>query len=169
MLNLTRDDGLHLVSIPFTKQLNQLNGDFLPATLSHDDYPELIASGEVDTVAVGDVLIAYNWPKSNADRYGRVARFVNALFPKIAELQKPPHHPKWREVNIVANLPGWSRFPTAQEWLDNRRAQQANTNEQGSLAKFRDFMAQQGHADLSQDELARLYAQFQEWNRRGKN
>ena len=39
MLKLTRNDGLHFVPIPYTKQLNQLNGDYLPATLTHDDYP----------------------------------------------------------------------------------------------------------------------------------
>jgi uncharacterized protein len=169
ILNLTRDDGLHFVSIPYTKEFNQLNGDFLPATLSHNDYPELVASGEVDTVAVGDVLIAYNWPKTNTDRYRRVERFVNAFFPKIAEFRKPPHHPKWREVNIAATLPGWNRFDAAQAWLDNLRAQQNSADEQTSLARFRDFMAQQGHPDLSQDELTKLYAQFQEWSRRVKN
>ena len=168
MLKLTRNDGLHFVPIPYTKQLNQLNGDYLPATLTHDDYPELVASGEVDTVAVGAVLIAYDWPKTHIDRYRRVQRFVDAFFPKIAEFQKPPRHPKWREVNISATLPGWNRFEAAQDWLD-KHAQQASADDQASFAKFRDFMAQQGRANLSQEELANLYAQFQEWSRRAKN
>jgi hypothetical protein len=30
-------------------------------------------------------------------------------------------------------------------------------------------MAQQGHANLSQEELEKLYVQFLEWNRRAKN
>ena len=165
---MTRNDGLHFVPIPYTKQLNQLNGDYLPATLTHDDYPELVASGEVDTVAVGAVLIAYDWPKTHIDRYRRVQRFVDAFFPKIAEFQKPPRHPKWREVNISATLPGWNRFEAAQDWLD-KHAQQASADDQASFAKFRDFMAQQGRANLSQEELANLYAQFQEWSRRAKN
>jgi hypothetical protein len=67
-------------------------------------------------------MIAYNWPKTNVDRYRRVQRFVEAFFPKIAEFQKPPRHVKWREVNIAATLPGWTRFPAAQEWLDSQRA-----------------------------------------------
>jgi uncharacterized protein len=167
MLKLTRDDGLHFVAIPYTSQLNQLNGDFLPATLTHDDYPQLVASGtEVNTVAVGDVLIAYDWPKLNTDRYRRVERFVNAFFPKITEFQKPPHHPKWREVNISAILPGWKRFDAAQAWLDSN-AQQASADDQDSLTKFREFMAQKGRANLSQEELLKLYAQFQAW--RAKN
>jgi hypothetical protein len=119
MSKLTRGDRLHLVPIPYP---TQLIGDYLPATLGHDDYPELIPVGEsVDTVAVGAVLIAYNWPKTNVDRYRRVQRFVEAFFPKIDEFQKPPRHPKWREVNLAANLPGWTRFEVAQQWLDNQR------------------------------------------------
>jgi len=43
---------------------------------------------------------------------------VDALFGKIKELQKPPYHPKWKEVTQHAALPGWTRFPPAQEWLD---------------------------------------------------
>jgi TRAP-type uncharacterized transport system substrate-binding protein len=127
MLKLTRGDRLHLVQIPYPAQLAS---DYLPTTFSHDDYPELIAPNEiVDTVAVGAVLIAYNWQKTNADRYRRVQRFVEAFFPKINEFWKPPHHPKWREVNIAATLPGWNRFEAAQAWLDNQQrldAQQRN-------------------------------------------
>jgi uncharacterized protein len=122
MSALTRGDRLHFIPVPYP---TQLIGDYLPATLSHDDYPELIAPGSsVDTVAVGAVLIAYNWPKTNVDRYRRVQRFVEAFFPKIAEFQKPPRHPKWREVNIAAALPGWSRFDVAQTWLDSQREPQ---------------------------------------------
>jgi uncharacterized protein len=132
MLKLTRNDGLHFVPIPYTAQLN---GDYLPATLTHDDYPELIAPGEsaVDTVAVGAVLIAYNWDKTKADRYRRVERFVDAFFPKIAEFQKPPRHPKWREVNLSATLPGWNRFEAAQVWLDNQRLEAQRSKNPNSV------------------------------------
>jgi hypothetical protein len=37
------------------------------------------------------------------------------------------------------------------------------------LHDTKDFMAQQGHTNLSQEELAKLYAQFLEWSRRAKN
>jgi TRAP-type uncharacterized transport system substrate-binding protein len=117
MSRLTGADRLHFVAIPYP---GQLFGDYLPATLAHDDYPELIAPGEtVDTVAVGAVLISYNWPKTNVDRYRRVQRFVEAFFPKIAFFQQPPRHPKWHDVNLAATLPGWTRFEAAQAWLDS--------------------------------------------------
>lgn len=116
MSKLNRTDGLHLVPIPYPKQLQE---DYLPTTLTANDYPDFIPpGGSVDTVAVSAVLISYNWPKTNTDRYSRVQRFVEAFFPKIAELRKPPHHSKWREVSIGATLPGWKRFDAAQAWLD---------------------------------------------------
>ena len=37
------------------------------------------------------------------------------------------------------------------------------------LHDAKDFMAQQGHTNLSQEELEKLYAQFLEWSRRAKN
>ncbi|MBO0836130.1 MAG: hypothetical protein J2P28_11505, partial [Actinobacteria bacterium] len=130
--NLTAQDGLHFVPIPYPAPLI---GDYLPATISHDDYPNLVASHEaVDTVAVGAVMIAYNWPKTNVDRYGRVQRFVEAFFSKIAQFREPPRHVKWREVNIAATLPGWTRFPAAQEWLDNWRRQDELGNNSGEPA-----------------------------------
>jgi hypothetical protein len=67
------------------------------------------------------VLAVYNWP-SNHHRYRRTANFINALFSKFAEFQKPPRHPKWKEVNLAATLNGWKRFPTAQQWLDRAAA-----------------------------------------------
>jgi uncharacterized protein len=122
MSKLSRMDKLHFVEIPYP---TQLIGDYLPTTLTHDDYPELIPTNQtVDTVAVGAVMIAYNWPKANVDRYRRVQKFVEAFFPKISEFQKPPRHVKWREVNLAATLPGWTRFEVAQAWLDNQRQEE---------------------------------------------
>jgi TRAP-type uncharacterized transport system substrate-binding protein len=132
MSKLTRGDGLHFVPIPYPQPLF---ADYLPATLSHEDYPDLLAAGEtVRTVAIGTVLITYNLPKSSYDRYRRVQRFVEAFFPKIAEFQKPPRHPKWREVNLAATLPGWTRFEPAQAWLDSHRREEERINPNGGGA-----------------------------------
>jgi TRAP-type uncharacterized transport system substrate-binding protein len=176
MSKLTRTDRLHLVPIPYP---TQLIGDYLPATLTHDDYPELVSAGEtVDTVAVGAVLIAYNWPKANADRYQRVQRFVEAFFPKIAEFQKPPRHVKWREVNIAATLPGWNRFEAAQEWLDSQRRQeeqQRNNNSEPATAEqagSRQTVAPGGPRSASSAEQPKqtvdpaLYQEFLRWRQR---
>jgi uncharacterized protein len=127
MSKVGREDGLHFVPVPFPKQLYD---DYLPTTLTHDDYPELIPVNEsVDSVAVSAVLIAFNWPKTNLDRYSRVQRFVEAFFPKIGEFQKPPRHVKWREVNLAAGLPGWKRFEAAQAWLDQHKGPDTTANQ----------------------------------------
>ena len=43
------------------------------------------------------------------------------------------------------------------------RVQQANTANQASLTDLKEFRAQQGHPNLSQEALVKLYAHFQEW------
>ena len=102
-----KDPNLHLVPIEYAKSLQS---DYLPAQLTSDNYPNLIAKGEVvDTVAVPAVLAAFNW-QPHTERYRRLARFVDAFFGKIGELQQPPFHPKWKEVALNAPLPGWVRF-----------------------------------------------------------
>jgi len=161
MSKLGGQDGLHLVPIPYPKQLQD---DYLPATLTHDDYPDLIAPGEsVNTVAVSAVLIAYNWPKTNLDRYERVQRFVEAFFPKIAEFQKPPRHVKWREVNLTATLPGWKRFDAAQAWLDQHSG--ADTNPSAAAEQAAASSAGQPLPDRS----SALYQEFLKWRQaRGK-
>jgi TRAP-type uncharacterized transport system substrate-binding protein len=94
-------DGLHFLPVPFSSALAD---DYLPTKLTHDDYPDMIASGQsVETIAVTAVLIAYNWPK-NTDRHRRVQNFVEAFFPRIDDFQKPPRQAKWREALGTARL-----------------------------------------------------------------
>src|SRR5258708_2499300 len=122
---LKRSEGYHLVPIPLIKSLI---GDYLPSVLEHEDYPDLIPEGQtIDTLASSAVIICYNWPK-NSDHYRRVEKFVNALFPHLADLQKPPRHEKWKETALAATIPGWKRFEAAEEWIKNDRDQQLNAN-----------------------------------------
>jgi len=113
--NIANEAGLfHLVPIPYDKSVQD---SYLPSFLTAADYPNLIAPGAtVDTLASSAVLMVYNWPPGTK-RYNRVAKLVDALFSKIAQLQQPPHHPKWRESAISATLPGLQRFKAAEDWL----------------------------------------------------
>jgi len=144
----------------------QLQADYYPSSLTHDDYPDVIPAGQsVDTIADGTVLIAYNWPKTNVDRYRRVQRFVEAFFPKIAEFQKPPRHPKWGEVNLAANLPGWTRFEAAQAWLDNQHV--ASTEEPSGVRQTvqLDGVARPGALNTLPQKDAALYQEFLQWKK----
>ena len=80
------EPGMTLLPVPYTEALEQ---DYLPAKLTHEDYPGLIPKGSsVDTVAIPSVLAVYNWPR-DSDRYRRVAKLVDAFFSKFAQFQQP--------------------------------------------------------------------------------
>jgi TRAP transporter TAXI family solute receptor len=158
---LKGSDGLKLLSIPYTKELEDA---YYPANLSHDDYPELIARGQsVDSVSVCAVLIAFNWSRDNV-RYRKVAKFIDAFFSKFDEFQKPPRHPKWREVNFAATLEGWHRSPASQAWID--RAKQGPAT--ASRSNFDTFLAQNAPSNgtpVSDEQRTELFKAFLEWNK----
>ena len=93
---------------------------YLPATLETADYPSLIKPGErIPTVSVSTALVSYNWP-AGSNRYQRVARFTDHLFSRVDKLQVAGFDPKWKTINLGATVPGLTRFPAAQEWLDRQ-------------------------------------------------
>ena len=44
-------------------------------------------------------------------------RFTEALFTKWDKFSEPHRHPKWRDVNLAATVPGWTRWSVAEEML----------------------------------------------------
>jgi TRAP transporter TAXI family solute receptor len=153
----SNDGRFHLVTVDYEKPLQ---GDYLPASLTAKDYPNLIAEGEtVDTIAVPAVLAAYNW-SPGSERYRKLSQFVEAFFTKFPAFQHAPFHPKWKEVSLAAPLAGWTRLPYAQQWLD--------THGIGPTARsrFDDFMNQNPAAAKgaqSQTDRETLFKQFQAW------
>lgn len=109
--------GLRFVSVPYDKSIQAA---YPPASISKEDYPGLVEK-DVETIAAITVLVSYNWPKDSI-RYKRTEKFVNAFFSKFDEFHKPPRHPLWKVVNLGASIPGWTRFPAAEEWLKNWRS-----------------------------------------------
>jgi TRAP transporter TAXI family solute receptor len=150
------DGRFHLVKVDYEKPLQ---GDYLPATLTAKDYPNLIAEGEkVDTIAVPALLAAYNWAP-NTDRYRKLTQFVDAFFTKFPTFQNPPFHPKWKEVSLSAPLAGWNRFPYAQQWLDSHRIEPV------ARSRFDEFLKQNaaaGKQPADADKEA-LFKQFKAW------
>jgi branched-chain amino acid transport system substrate-binding protein len=115
-LSQLADSNLHLVPIEYTKELQE---DYLPTQLTSEDYPQLIAPGErVDTIAAEAILASYNWRPSADDRYRRLSNLIDKLFSQVAQLQRPPFHPKWHEVALRATVTGWTRVQPAQEWIN---------------------------------------------------
>jgi TRAP transporter TAXI family solute receptor len=151
-----KDDRFHLVPVDYAKPLQ---GDYLPATLTAKDYPNLIGDQEkVDTIAVPAVLAAYNWAP-NTDRYRKLSQFVDAFFTKFPTFQNPPFHPKWKEVSLAAPLADWNRFPAAQQWLNQHNIQPVARD------RFEAFLKQSPVAAKAQSDADKdaLFKQFQAW------
>lgn len=157
-----REGGLHLLQVPYSKALE---ADYFPASLTSEDYPNLIDKGEtVDTIAVSAVLAVYNWPRGT-ERYRRLTAFVGEFFAKIDEFQKPPRHPKWKEVDLAAVLPGWKRFKPAEEWLD--QASQPGGGDAEVKQRFDVFLSERGVATTPDDpaDRNRLFQDFLLWSK----
>jgi TRAP-type uncharacterized transport system substrate-binding protein len=149
-------DGIHFLSIPCCSQMQQ---DYLPSSLRHEDYPNIIRPGEsVETVAVKSALFSYNWP-ARSDRFQLVDFFVQTLFSRIAELRGDSHHPKWREVNLVGQLSGWPRFRSAERYV------QRHPGDDSSLRDaFGQFIERKSIGDPSDRE--QLFQQYLRWRER---
>ena len=156
--NVKPEWDLRFVTVPFAKSIQ---ATYLPASIRNEDYPALVEK-EVETIAAITVLVSYNWPKDSV-RYKRTEKFVNAFFSKFDEFHKPPRHPLWKEVNLGASIPGWTRFPAAEEWLRNWRAGQAK----GQEVEFKQFMSGQT-AKQSTEQTDQLFREFMIWRSKGK-
>jgi uncharacterized protein len=108
--DVDRQQGLHLLAIP----PERIKAAYLPSELTADAYPGLIDPGKpVQTVAVTAVLAAYNWPDGHPRR-GKLTRFIERFFANFDRLLEPPFHPKWREIDLKAPVPGWQRIAPAE-------------------------------------------------------
>lgn len=110
-------EGTHLLPIPLSETLLQT---YLPSQFTAADYPTLVPSGEtIETIAIGAVLAAYN--HTIPDRRERLVRFSKALSLKFEAFLQPPRHPKWRDVNLAATVPGWTKFGSEEPRPQRRR------------------------------------------------
>jgi TRAP transporter TAXI family solute receptor len=155
---LSAESALHFLSVPLS---NTLLATYLPAELTHSSYPALVEDGaSVSTVGVGAVMAVFAWQPRH-ERYAKVARFVEAFFTKFPQLLQPPRHPKWKEVNLAAKVPGWTRFAPAEAAL----ARQGTSNDSARL-QFNTFLVRAGvSGSLTDAQKAALFRQFLEWRR----
>ena len=160
---LPRDTGLHFLAVPLDPRV--INA-YVPTSLTAADYPGLIADDQpVDTVAVGTLLAAARLP-AGSERYRNVANFVDVFFTEFRALLEPGHHPKWREINLAAEIAGLTRFAPAQAWLDRNAAvaRPAPQNVKTLFSRFVDTRQQViGATPLSAQQKQELFDQFQRW------
>jgi TRAP-type uncharacterized transport system substrate-binding protein len=150
----------HLHFLPITGDLPPI---YTADTITSDDYPELVSrNGPVKTIGVGTVLVAYNWP-AKSERYQRVTRFVQAFFANLKEIKG--RRPKWREFDVSASVAGWTRFPTAEQWVKkagltpepDKRAANLDPKQRNDL--FRDF------AEYQKTHEPALFREFAEYRK----
>jgi uncharacterized protein len=176
LAKVKKDDGVHFLpldqdTLP-NHDLGELFANYLPADITHDHYPNLIAEGTtVPTIANRALLVAYTWPE-NSPRYKRIAKFVDAFFSRIDQFNTSSRHPKWREVNLSAEMPGWTRYQPAAEWLAAHRNQAVSTNSGSTLSQsspelrlafekfIQKYAASSGQKTLSPAERELLFAKF---------
>jgi TRAP-type uncharacterized transport system substrate-binding protein len=149
------ESGFHFVSMDYDSKFADY---YVPTTLTTEDYPNLIKAGEtVNTIGVPVVLAVYNWQPAS-DRFRRVERFIQYYFERFDTMRKPPFHPKWREINLAAKVPGWTRYWVAENML-NKTA--ASTQDQSTTSTT----ASTSPAP-SPDVDPSMYREFLEWRKK---
>jgi TRAP transporter TAXI family solute receptor len=154
--------GLHFLPITLNAELVD---SFLPTSLESQQYPSLVTTDHpVDTVAVGAVLITLA-TSGDSLRAKRVNRFVDLLFDRFGQFSEPGFHPKWSEVSLFAQVPGWTRYPEAQA----RVSKQDQSLEASLRHAFDTYLSQTGQSIDGLDTAGQqaLFQDFLRW--RGKH
>ena len=156
------NSGLHLVPVPFT---NTFADYYTLGELDAKDYPTLIADGQkVDTIGVPAVLAVINW-KKGSDGYRRVERFIEQLFAKWDKFQTPPRHPKWRDVNLAATVPGWTATPSRSR-CSNGSVALRRPRRKELVPTFRPSLPMRTGRPLTQADREVLFREFLQWRER---
>jgi uncharacterized protein len=161
------NSGLHLVPIPFSKTFADY---YTVGELTSKEYPTLVPAGQsVDTIAAPAVLAVFNWSKGH-DRYRRLERFVEGLFTKWDKFREPPRHPKWRDVNLAATVPGWNRWGVAEEILRRIRPKDV-VDPRVVSSDFSAFLKDKGSpaANFTQEQREALFREFLQWQEKRRN
>jgi len=165
---LKAEDGVHFLALDkdqlASHDLKPIFDYYLPAELTPEMYPNLIPKGTtVPTVANRALLVAYSWPE-NSPRYKKIVKFVREFFGKIDQFHDPARHPKWKEVSLSAEIPGWTRFKPAADWLAEHRTVMAQQSQQQD---FNAFLANSDKsAPRTQADRDALFREFLQWRDR---
>jgi uncharacterized protein len=158
---ITHKDRVHFLDVEY---LPALQASYLPAIVTSEDYPNLVAPAEsVATIGVSSVMAIHNWP-AQSERFKVMVRFVERFLARVDKFKGGSFNPKWREVNIRAPVKGWQRFQPAERWLDanaEEKLQPASAQEAQQLKTvFQKFVESQRGTPADQEEL---FNQFVRW------
>lgn len=158
---ITHKDKVHFLDVEY---LPGLQGSYLPAIITSEDYPNLVAPNEsVATIGVSTVMAVHNWPPQS-ERFRVVSRFTERFFASIDRLKSGSFSAKWREVNLNAPLKGWQRFQPAERWLaanTQAKVQPASAPAAQQLkTMLQKFVESQRGSSAGQEEL---FNQFVRW------
>jgi uncharacterized protein len=156
----------HFLDVPLTKATSDA---YVPTRLTAADYPGLIpADRPIDTVAISNVLAVAEL-RQIPERNRNVANFVETFFTGFQSLLAPGRHPKWHEVNLTAELPGWRRYPPAEQWLQRNTQIAKAPSPEALRAMFSRFVDERrnvvGGGAMSPQDKDALFQQFQTWQR----
>ena len=163
LLRLADTTGLHLLPVPLTPEVVAA---YVPSRLNGADYPGLIAKdAQVETVAVATGLFV-GPVAAGSDEYRKLANVVDTFFTQFQTLLSPGHHGKWAEINLSTQIPGWTRFAPADEWLKRNAAVAAGQDIRAIFMRFleeRERGGGGGGAQMSQQQKDALFDQFRRW------
>jgi TRAP-type uncharacterized transport system substrate-binding protein len=134
LARLKAEDGVHFLPLDHESlpdhDFSSISAEYSASALTHKLYPNLIPEGaSVPTIANHALLVSYAWPE-NSEKYRRISKFVNEFFSKIARFKdNPARHPKWAEFSVWTDIPGWTRFKPAADWLASHELNAATKTE----------------------------------------
>ena len=164
---ITHEDKVHFLDVDY---LPGLQANYLPAIVTAEDYPNLIATNEsVGTIAVSTVMAIRTLPPQS-ERFRVLSWFTERFFASIDKFKTVGYSPKWREVDIRAPLRGWQRFQPAERWLlanaEPRTEPPAAAADQKTKTMLRKFVKGQRGSSAHQEELFNRFIRwYQQQNR----
>ena len=175
LAKVKKDDGVHFLpldqeSLP-KHELRDLLANYLPAEITHD----LIRTWCLR----GPPFRQLRTGRCSSPILGRRIRRATSASPSSSMRSSARstsstirrRHPKWREVNLSAEMPGWMRFKPAAEWLAahrNHRSLTADSTLNQSSPELRlafeqfmqNYTSTSGRKTLSNKEREALFAKF---------
>jgi hypothetical protein len=156
---LKPEPGFKILPLPFSEKFADY---YVPTSLGYDDYPNLFKPGEtIETLGIPVVLAVYNWPEGTP-RYRKVERFIEYYFGRFDRLRKEPYHPKWKGINLGAEVPGWTRFAPAQRML-NQMTAEARTGAAEETANPTSVQQLARTLGLEGEDEQKLFTEFMKW------